>query len=96
MLYEPHPLRIRLSRKAGYRKPMGAVVVVRPSKWGNPFPFDDVQTRADAVEKYRKWICRQIASGQLDPNELRGKQLACWCPLDQPCHADELARLANQ
>jgi hypothetical protein len=19
---------------------------------------------------------------------LRGKNLACWCPLDQPCHAD--------
>ena len=21
---------------------------------------------------------------------LRGKDLACWCPLDQPCHADVL------
>jgi hypothetical protein len=27
--------------------------------------------------------------------ELRGKNLACWCPLDQPCHADVLLRLAN-
>ena len=27
--------------------------------------------------------------------ELRGKNLACWCPLDQPCHADELLRIAN-
>lgn len=26
---------------------------------------------------------------------LRGKNLACWCPLDQPCHADVLLRLAN-
>lgn len=26
---------------------------------------------------------------------LRGKDLACWCPLDQPCHADVLLGLAN-
>lgn len=27
--------------------------------------------------------------------ELRGKDLACWCPLDQPCHADVLLEIAN-
>ena len=27
--------------------------------------------------------------------ELRGKDLACWCPLDQPCHADALLEIAN-
>ena len=27
--------------------------------------------------------------------DLRGKNLACWCPLDQPCHADVLLELAN-
>lgn len=27
--------------------------------------------------------------------ELRGKNLACWCQLDQPCHADILLKLAN-
>ena len=26
---------------------------------------------------------------------LYGKQLACFCPLDRPCHADVLAELAN-
>ena len=28
-------------------------------------------------------------------SDLRGKDLACWCALDQPCHADVLLRLAN-
>ncbi|MCU1305140.1 MAG: 60, gp60 [Candidatus Sulfotelmatobacter sp.] len=28
--------------------------------------------------------------------ELRGKNLACWCPLDQLCHADVLLEIANQ
>lgn len=27
--------------------------------------------------------------------ELAGKDLACWCPLGQPCHADVLLRVAN-
>jgi Domain of unknown function (DUF4326) len=31
------PRRIQLSRRAGWRKPEGAVVVSRPGKWGNPF-----------------------------------------------------------
>lgn len=26
---------------------------------------------------------------------IRGKDLACWCPLDQPCHVDVLLELAN-
>lgn len=26
---------------------------------------------------------------------LAGKDLACWCPLDQPCHADVLLEIAN-
>lgn len=27
--------------------------------------------------------------------ELRGHDLACWCRLDQPCHAEVLLELAN-
>jgi hypothetical protein len=27
--------------------------------------------------------------------ELAGKNLCCWCPLDQPCHADVLLEIAN-
>ena len=28
--------------------------------------------------------------------ELRGHNLACWCPLDEECHADVLLRIANE
>jgi hypothetical protein len=28
--------------------------------------------------------------------DLRGKDLACWCSLHQPCHADVLLELANR
>jgi hypothetical protein len=38
-----------------------------------------------------------VEDGQLREwlKPLRGKNLACWCPLDQPCHADLLLKLAN-
>lgn len=28
--------------------------------------------------------------------QLRGKDLACWCPLDARCHADILLEIANE
>jgi len=45
----------------------------------------------DDIRQYdekRKWILDHV-------HELRGKDLACWCPAGQPCHADVLLRLAN-
>lgn len=54
---------------------------------------------AIAVHLYRLWVWNwDVADSQhepLNPAELRGKDLACWCPLDQPCHADVLLELAN-
>lgn len=37
-----------------------------------------------------------LSSDMLDDiGELRGKDLACWCPLDATCHADVLLELAK-
>jgi hypothetical protein len=30
-----------------------------------------------------------------EPGELKGKNLACFCPPDEPCHADVLLEMAN-
>ncbi|RNL66260.1 DUF4326 domain-containing protein [Nocardioides marmoriginsengisoli] len=35
-------------------------------------------------------------SPEMARTELIGRDLVCWCPLDQPCHADVLLELANQ
>jgi hypothetical protein len=37
----------------------------------------------------------RFAEARVRLDELRGKNLACWCSLDQPCHADVLLKLAN-
>lgn len=45
---------------------------------------------AAAVRRFRKHAAR------FDLAPLHGKDLACWCRLDQPCHADVLLELANK
>jgi hypothetical protein len=44
----------------------------------------------EAMRRFRKYAER------CDLAPLRGKDLACWCPLDQPCHADVLLELVNK
>ncbi len=75
--------------------PTDAVYVGRPSKWGNRFKISHDCSREDVIEDYRGWVVVEIHIGNLDIEELRGKDLVCWCaPL--PCHADILLELANQ
>ncbi|MEE4210586.1 MAG: DUF4326 domain-containing protein [Parvularcula sp.] len=51
-----------------------------------------------SVEAFRRWL-RQTPSGralaEAAKRELRGRNLACWCPLGNPCHADVLLEIAN-
>lgn len=65
-------------------------------------------TAAEVVDCYReliagegRWPIDFKNSGRHYPHvkdvgELRGRDLVCWCPLDQPCHADVLLELANR
>ena len=52
------------------------------------------EARREAVRLFREWAYGP-GSGWEMLSELRGKDLACWCPLDQPCHADVLLEWAN-
>ena len=49
-------------------------------------PYRDLlKARArDAPDRLRDWLA-----------PLAGADLACWCPLDQACHADVLLEIAN-
>lgn len=103
------PKRIQRKRTKGWRMPRGAVYVGRPTKWGNPFqvgcnafgfstavPYAVPKTLTEVLEDYRyfanAWMT--ISNGYwIKP--LKGKNLACWCPLSEPCHADVLLELAN-
>lgn len=88
------PARIQLRRTKGWRKPPGAVVVARPTRWGNPYSIGRYG-RTEALRLYREWITSMPELVAAVRQELAGRDLACWCPLDQPCHADLLLDLAN-
>ena len=86
------PDRIQRKRTKDWKMPVNAIYVGRPTRWGNPFADQD---NAELVRQFRyncltpEFIC-SVRS------ELKGKDLACWCPLDQPCHADVLLKIANE
>ncbi|SLC05434.1 Uncharacterised protein [Mycobacteroides abscessus subsp. massiliense] len=48
-----------------------------------------------AVRLYRRWILGSMKRVEDLVPLLRGHGLCCYCPLDQPCHADVLLELAN-
>lgn len=104
------PIRVQLSRKKGWRKPEGAVVVSRPSKWGNPYKLDAYPSgmtlddrRVHALDCFRRLLLGQIEQPAVSlaftvddvKRELAGKDLCCWCSLSKGCHADILLEIAN-
>lgn len=91
------PIRIQRKRVKGWRMPENTVYVGRGSKWGNPYrigafgPDGKPMSAVKAIRRFAEEVSRR---GNV--SELRGKNLACWCGLDQPCHADVLLELANK
>ena len=79
-----NPFTIKAYRDAGYRG-------------------TDFQAATVCVAAFRAWMIGEphwAHGANLKPppdvSELRGKSLACWCPLSSPCHADVLLELANR
>lgn len=73
--------------------------------------YDLAEARQCCVDAYRDWVMLGELSEWFggspvlrDQNEwirkhiwdLMGHDLACWCALDKPCHADVLLELANR
>lgn len=105
------PIRIQLRRTKGWRMPPNTVSVSRGPgrKWGNPYRVGSVDPRtgrvldaAGSVGKfYESLVLGRLAISEADViRELKGKNLACWCPLPKAgepdiCHAAVLLEIAN-
>lgn len=105
------PERVCLSRAKGWRMPPNTVKVDRTTKWGNPFVVGKVAAlaggrkvadRRHAFVLYRSVAFDNSRLVEAARAELRGKNLACWCPLIDPdyphediCHAAVLLQIAN-
>ncbi|HEX5508795.1 MAG TPA: DUF4326 domain-containing protein [Pseudolabrys sp.] len=91
------PVRIQRKRTKGWKMPPNTVSVTRPGKWGNPFRVAPGRDAAQCVREFRTFVLACLRSGTGYPlAELRGKNLACFCKIGEPCHADVLLKLANK
>lgn len=105
------PIRVQLSRRPGWRMPPNTIKVSRPAAWGNPYIIGVHGTRARCVELFehlmRGHVCitcgiepgvqeRYLRHAKDRIHSLKGKNLACWCSLNGPCHADVLMEIANR
>lgn len=83
--------------------PANTVKVDRSTRWGNPDRAEVIGATL-AVEMFRRRLApggfglgpiQAILTAKDVRRELRGKNLACWCALGAPCHADVLLEIAN-
>ena len=80
------------------RKPENTVCVDRTTVWGNPFKADwpeGGKNRAWAACAFRGYFHDDPEYRAAVVRALREKNLACFCSLDGPCHADVLLEWAN-
>jgi Domain of unknown function (DUF4326) len=97
--------RIQLGKEKGWRMPEGAVYVGRMggkrratsppvgtlNYWASPYPMS-VYGRGNAIALFRRDVAALTDAEReawLAPLR-QATALVCFCPLDQPCHADVL------
>lgn len=104
------PQRIQLSRKKGFDlqavsmalNGLPAVNCARPSLFGNPFKLG-TYSPADCVGMFKEWINGEWTGVEFERfiqasrklYTLKGKNLACYCDFDQPCHCDVLLEIVK-
>lgn len=74
--------------------------ITHPIAAEEPVRVSEADRRRYAVTDFEAMVKHYIGGNSYPSfeeirSELAGKNLACWCPLDGPCHADVLLELAN-
>jgi hypothetical protein len=75
--------------------------VVEPDGTSSGVEIEYAGSKAEAVEsavdtfRHERGVTAYPSDDEIRA-ELAGRDLACWCPPDQPCHADVLLELANR
>lgn len=101
------PERIQLRRTKGWTVPANTVKVDRTTMFGNPFAVGKAgpggfvaKDKRHAWQLFLGFAPQNAMLGEAARQQLRGKNLACWCPLprsyaDDECHAAVLLKIAN-
>lgn len=88
------PIRVQRKRVLGWRMPENTVYVGRGTYWGNMYKVGIDGDAAECVKKYESTLAEMFKQDVRE--HLKGKNLACFCKLGEPCHADVLLKIANQ
>ena len=97
------PIRIQRRRTKGWKMPPNTRCVTRPGRFGNPFATAHEFRRAMVLCQHYRGVpfSMDAEKGQRvlwmleHLHELAGLNLACFCGLDEDCHADVLLEFAN-
>lgn len=101
----PKPARVKIGGNLYHPQiSQGAVRVDRVTRWGNPHRIgwckrcNTEHDRGQAIAAYRHDLDHDGLRVTLDQirESLAGRDLACWCKPDEPCHADLLIAAANR
>jgi hypothetical protein len=74
--------------------PANTIYIGRGSPWGNIFKIGEHGTESEVAHKYINWLQKQPELIAAAKQELRSKNLACFC---RPglCHGDLLILISN-
>lgn len=72
-----------------------AIYVGRGSPYGNPFVIGKHGDRDEVCDKYESMLLTNPQLLARVKNELKGKDLVCFCA-PKRCHGDTLLRIANE
>ena len=88
--------------------PAGTINVARPGPWGNPFKVGLHGTQQWCVDRHADLLAglllggppldiqrRLLAHAFKNMSDFVGRDVACWCGPDQPCHGDNYLALAK-
>jgi hypothetical protein len=67
----------------------------KDSVWANPYKLKDYDKKT-CLELYKNYIIKKIDDGELCLDDIRGKNLGCWCKEPNKkvsCHGDVLISL---
>lgn len=89
----PRRLQIRSSKM--WTLPAGAIRVGAGTRWANPYLLGRYAGSAEhSLERYVDKLRRDPYLVAEIREHLAGHDLACWCKIGAPCHADVLLRVA--
>ena len=89
--------RVQRRRTPGFHLPANTVCINRGTKFGNPFVTGKDGTREEVIQKFKELVESKAEVDLrfwLEP--LHGKDVACFCSLDEPCHGDYLIELCGR